>query len=275
MSMYSLLRATTQAPSEEDIEECLAGNLWCVLAGMEGEGGLRMPAHRSMVCRGRPPGSSRCRPWHPHYTAGALQYMLPAPASHGCPPPPLLTPPPSPCSRCTGYRPILDAFKVFAKADPAAYSEEAIAANKGAGAANRANGAATNGAGAKLCPSSGMPCACGAANGGGAGATNGDAKPAGCGAEGCCGGKGGCAKAAGAAPVARPSCEPIFPPKLKSRSAAPLLLSGPLASWVRPTSLGQLLELKAAVPSAKLVGGVCAAGHGAGGAVPLGQEGLC
>ncbi len=36
----------------------------------------------------------------------------------------------APCSRCTGYRPILDAFKAFAKADPAAYSEEALAARK-------------------------------------------------------------------------------------------------------------------------------------------------
>ena len=34
------------------------------------------------------------------------------------------------CSRCTGYRPILDAFKVFAKADPAAYTEESIAASQ-------------------------------------------------------------------------------------------------------------------------------------------------
>ena len=44
------------------------------------------------------------------------------------------------CSRCTGYRPILDAFKVFAKADLAAYTEESIAASKGL-----LNGAATNG----------------------------------------------------------------------------------------------------------------------------------
>lgn len=44
------------------------------------------------------------------------------------------------CSRCTGYRPILDAFKVFAKADPAAYTEESIAASKGL-----LNGQATNG----------------------------------------------------------------------------------------------------------------------------------
>ncbi len=37
------------------------------------------------------------------------------------------------CSRCTGYRPILDAFRVFAKGDSAAYTEEAIAASKAAG----------------------------------------------------------------------------------------------------------------------------------------------
>ena len=38
-------------------------------------------------------------------------------------------------SRCTGYRPILDAFRVFAKGDSAAYTEEAIAASK-AGVSN-------------------------------------------------------------------------------------------------------------------------------------------
>mmetsp|Transcript_11610 Transcript_11610/g.27586 ORF Transcript_11610/g.27586 Transcript_11610/m.27586 type:complete len:213 (-) Transcript_11610:34-672(-) len=32
--------------------------------------------------------------------------------------------------RCTGYRPILDAFRVFAKSDPSAYTEEAVAANR-------------------------------------------------------------------------------------------------------------------------------------------------
>ena len=45
-----------------------------------------------------------------------------------------------PCSRCTGYRPILDAFRVFAKADPLAYTEEAIEASQTA-----ENGHATNG----------------------------------------------------------------------------------------------------------------------------------
>ena len=32
-------------------------------------------------------------------------------------------------SRCTGYRPILDAFKVFAKVEDGAYTEEAITAS--------------------------------------------------------------------------------------------------------------------------------------------------
>ena len=67
-------------------------------------------------------------------------------------------------SRCTGYRPILDAFRAFAKSDPAAYSEEAIAANKANGgsapppATNGANGHAKP---TRICPSSGQPCGCG------------------------------------------------------------------------------------------------------------------
>ena len=61
-------------------------------------------------------------------------------------------------SRCTGYRPILDAFRVFAKGDSAAYTEEAIAASKAGassghahtngasnGHANGSNGACTDG----------------------------------------------------------------------------------------------------------------------------------
>ena len=35
------------------------------------------------------------------------------------------------CSRCTGYRPILDAFKVFAKVETGAYTEEAIQVGSG------------------------------------------------------------------------------------------------------------------------------------------------
>ena len=50
------------------------------------------------------------------------------------------------CSRCTGYRPILDAFKVFAKADPTAYTEESIAASQGLQqSGNASDGPAANG----------------------------------------------------------------------------------------------------------------------------------
>src|SRR5688500_9093870 len=51
------------------------------------------------------------------------------------------------CSRCTGYRPILDAFREFAKCNPAAYTEEAIASAKGLqhGHTSGATNGATNG----------------------------------------------------------------------------------------------------------------------------------
>ncbi len=60
-----------------------------------------------------------------------------------------------------------------------------------------------------------------------------------------------------AAPTApaRPTAEPIFPPELKTRRPASLYLPGPYSAWYRPTSLQQLLALKAAHPDAKLVGG--------------------
>lgn len=96
------------------------------------------------------------------------------------------------CSRCTGYRPILDAFKTFAKTEPRAYTEEAIAASKGlapaADGSLPANGFHANGNGVAnggangICPSSGLPCDCKAA-GGGCGA-------AGCGPSGCKKGEG-------------------------------------------------------------------------------------
>ena len=49
-------------------------------------------------------------------------------------------------SRCTGYRPILDAFRVFAKGDSTAYTEEAIAATKGLLPGQNGNGIHANGA---------------------------------------------------------------------------------------------------------------------------------
>ena len=49
-------------------------------------------------------------------------------------------------SRCTGYRPILDAFRVFAKGDSTAYTEEAIAASRGQLPGQNGNGMHANGA---------------------------------------------------------------------------------------------------------------------------------
>jgi hypothetical protein len=67
-------------------------------------------------------------------------------------------------SRCTGYRPILDAFKTFTKVDLAAYTEEAIAAARGIPLDQVVRSSSK--AGGKLCPSTGQPCDCGAAGGG-------------------------------------------------------------------------------------------------------------
>lgn len=201
MSMVALLRGKApEAPTEEDIEEALAGNL----------------------------------------------------------------------CRCTGYRPILDAFKAFSKVDAAAYTEEAIAASK-AGAAtqdspsnghhshnghnghacsngaptNGTNGAATNGSngggkgGGRVCPSTGRPCDCGEVDAGGAVTSSSLHKEAACG------------------PLlhTRPAVEPIFPPELRKRLPAELVLKGPRCDWYRPLSLGRLLALKAQHPHAKLVVG--------------------
>lgn len=61
----------------------------------------------------------------------------------------MLTPVATPGSRCTGYRPILDAFRVFAKTDAKAYTEEAIAAASGGTPNGDANGnGVANGSGA-------------------------------------------------------------------------------------------------------------------------------
>jgi xanthine dehydrogenase/oxidase len=136
-------------------------------------------------------------------------------------------------SRCTGYRPILDAFKVFAKSEAAAYTADAIAAAKGMAAATAADSASgsngalkgSNGSNGMVCPSSGLPCDCGSSgsNGGGSFA----AAPAGPnGSNGSCGVKVNEAAAAAAAADVKPSSEPIFPKELKGRPAAALKLEG-------------------------------------------------
>jgi xanthine dehydrogenase iron-sulfur cluster and FAD-binding subunit A len=60
MSMYALLRASAHAPSEQQIEEALAGNLWCAFLRYQGFGskawlenagsdiGLSMPSQHTL-----------------------------------------------------------------------------------------------------------------------------------------------------------------------------------------------------------------------------------
>ena len=155
--------------------------------------------------------------------------------------------------RCTGYRPILDAFRPFAKIDPKIYTEEAIAAAAANGAATNGNGSsatATNGHGAsseqKICPSSGQPCSCSVA-----GTVNeADGTVTSTSAD----------KEDGAIGPLVPGphskgCEPIFPPELRRRTPQELEIIGPVATWYRPLTLDRLLALKSQYNDAKLVVG--------------------
>jgi xanthine dehydrogenase/oxidase len=120
--------------------------------------------------------------------------------------------------RCTGYRPILDAAQSFS-------------VKTGCGKA-KANG------GGGCCMEKD-----GAANGGGCCKSNGDADQ----------------------PIKRftppgfieykPDTELIFPPALRKHEFRPLAFGNKKKKWFRPTTLEQLLEIKHAYPSAKLIAG--------------------
>lgn len=167
MSMYALLRSSQTPPSEEQIEESLAGNL----------------------------------------------------------------------CRCTGYRPIVDAFRVFAKTNDELYTDVSSVSLRGDGF---------------ICPSTGKPCSCGS-------------KFVTCGS-----------KFVSDKDFNKPSvsCEDryqpisyneiegstytekelIFPPELRMRKCTSLSLSGSgRLKWYRPLKLQHVLELKARYPGAKLV----------------------
>lgn len=162
MSMYALLRSNRTLPTEEQIEENLAGNL----------------------------------------------------------------------CRCTGYRPIVDAFRAFAKTNDSIYTNPS------------SSNTSTR---SFLCPSSGKPCDCGAAT-----------------AEK--------ADISGEHLTCRSLLEPvtqndtdgtlysekelIFPPELSLRKIMPLKLSGfGGLYWFRPLKLEHVLDLKLQYPDAKLVVG--------------------
>lgn len=124
--------------------------------------------------------------------------------------------------RCTGYRPILDAAQTFSM-------------ERGCGRAK------VNGGGG----------CCKEKNGGG---------------TGCCqDAKNGSAEIRDGVqslkftppgfPEYNPDTELIFPPALHKHSLRPLALGNKRKKWLRPVTVQQLLEIKSAYPSAKIIGG--------------------
>ncbi|XP_071734841.1 xanthine dehydrogenase 1-like isoform X3 [Rutidosis leptorrhynchoides] len=160
MSMYALLRSTKTPPTEEQIEESLAGNL----------------------------------------------------------------------CRCTGYRPILDAFRVFAKSNDLLYTNGSVPSQEPKD-------------GEFICPSTGKPCSCGP--------TQETINQA----DGSCKGY----KAVSYNEIDGSSYtnkEIIFPPQLILRKTSYLSLNGfGGIKWIRPLLLKHVLDLKSRYPDAKLVVG--------------------
>lgn len=161
MSVYALLRSSQTPPNEEQIEECLAGNL----------------------------------------------------------------------CRCTGYRPIVDAFHVFAKTDDKPYINISSLSLEG---------------GKFVCPSTGKPCSCGLKSE----ISSNHQKTGTCDTR--------------YAPVSYSEVdgstytdkEFIFPPELVLRKSTYLNLNGFSGlKWFRPLRLKQVLELKEKYPDAKLLVG--------------------
>ena len=52
-----------------------------------------------------------------------------------------------------------------------------------------------------------------------------------------------------------PGTELIFPPSLRKHVWRPIAFGNKKKRWLRPTTLQQLLEIKSASPSAKIIGG--------------------
>lgn len=101
--------------------------------------------------------------------------------------------------RCTGYRPILDAFEPFTRDESACYTDDAIQHRLASGRAPQgvdASGASieTTGTAGRLCPGTGKPCDCAMPSSTYDGSNGRETE------------HNGLATATG--------CEPIFPPKL-------------------------------------------------------------
>lgn len=160
MSMYALLRSSQTPPTEQQIEESLAGNL----------------------------------------------------------------------CRCTGYRPIIDAFRVFAKTDDMIYTSCTVASLQG---------------NEFICPSTGKPCSCG---------KNSDGNIDNMKEIGACNDRYKQLSYSDVDGSKYNDRELIFPPELLRRRSSFLSLSGfGGIKWYRPVSLRQVLELKAKNPDARLV----------------------
>ncbi|XP_074291115.1 xanthine dehydrogenase 1-like isoform X2 [Silene latifolia] len=160
MSMYALLRSSQNSPTEEQIEESLAGNL----------------------------------------------------------------------CRCTGYRPIMDAFMVFAKTDDMIYTGRPLASHQ---------------ENEFICPSTGQPCSCGPKSNG----TTDNMKK-----KGVCNGSYEQLSHNAIDGSKYSDKELIFPPELLLRKPSFLNLCGSYGlNWYRPLSIHQVLELKTRYPKAKLV----------------------
>jgi len=139
--------------------------------------------------------------------------------------------------RCTGYRPILDAFKHFtcdsaskAQLDNGRDAVSAFTAEARSAAAAPPSPTSTT---QPICPSTGPPCG------------------SGCSTRAAAAGECDCP------PVTetRGSSELIFPPALRKRAPTPATIKGPVATWHRPTDLPSLLRLLHEHPQARLVAG--------------------
>nr|AUS89410.1 xanthine dehydrogenase 1 [Sesuvium portulacastrum] len=160
MSMYALLRSSQAAPTEEQIEETLAGNL----------------------------------------------------------------------CRCTGYRPIIDAFRVFAKTDNMVYTGRNLESRQ---------------SNEFICPSTGKPCSCEPKYVGSADKME---------SVGDCNRRYKQLSYSDIDGSKYNDKELIFPPELLLRKLSFLSLNGfGGLKWYRPLSLQHVLELKARYPDAKLV----------------------
>ena len=147
--------------------------------------------------------------------------------------------------RCTGYRPILDAAQTFNKDQ--AFGKGATKASNVYGMRNSTSNSGTNGSAKNGSPNGSACCMQNGSESGG----------------GCCMDKG--SKATGGEPIKRftppgfieyhPDTELIFPPALRKHEFRPLAFGNKRKRWFRPVTLQELLEIKSAYPSAKVIGG--------------------